>query len=343
MRIKQFLPKLICSAAILATLNACDRPVDELLAGLPTERDVRVDVPETMSSASGLVGVSQSALVGEAADYYTTTYHHARKVNKIGIEVALLLKVITAFPPTSYEPGRAVWGPGGDDGDPNEWRLTLQRGVANRSDVIEWRLEGKHKSAAEDTFQSFAFGHFDPAAGDDGQGWFELSLDTIGQLNQTEESGNIAFRYRKAGEEVEVNVRFTDVIADGETLDVGYAFKKERDGSGYFLFDLSLDIHKDDPDAANNTARENLLIRTRWNTIGLGQVDLLATEGDLEDSSIELTQCWGEFFVSTYEATYLNGRTTQEEGDLSACPFNRRMVPRPGELTSAETVANPFN
>jgi len=342
MRIKQFLTTFIGGGALLATLSACDRPYDNMLQGLPAQGDVQVDVPENTTAVSGLSSSNQSALVGEPAEHYTTTYNHARTVNKIGVDVAVLLKTITDFPPTTYEEGIAVWGPGSDEGDPNEFMLTVRQGVADRENVVEWRLEGKHKSAAANEFQGLAFGNFDPESGTDGQGWFEINLDAIGQLNQTEEQGNIAFNYRKSGEELEIQVRFTDVIAEGDVLDAGYDFKRARDGSGSFLFDLPLDINKDDADAADKTARENLLIRTRWNTAGIGQVDLLATGGDLEDTSLELTQCWGALFVSSYEAIYINGAVEAEEGNSSNCPYSRRMVPEAGDLTSATEVQNPF-
>jgi hypothetical protein len=343
MRITNLFTTIISGGILFSTLSACDMPHNALLRGLPNSESVTVSVPEKATQISGLNGASRSALVGEPAEFYTTTYQHARQVNKMGKDVVTLLEAITSLPPTSSEPGRAVWGPGSDEGDPNIFRLTIEEGTIGRDNVISWALEGKHKSADEDSYESIAQGNFDPDIGTEGRGWFEISLDTIGKLNATDERGTIAFRFQREGAQIDLRVDFMNVVDDNkDVLDVGYAFKKESDGSGSILFDLPVDIHEDDEDAAQKTQRENLLIRSRWNPQGLGQVDLLATGGDLDDSSVELTQCWGALFVSVYEGIWIDGRVQDEAGDATACAFSLRMVPAAGDLTAASDVSNPF-
>ena len=156
---------LIVSITTFALATACGGTAnDELLEAIPDRSEVEVALPEAMGSTSGglEVGSTSSGLVGGPADYYTLTYHQARHLNNLGKHVIRLLEEITKFPATERTPGRAVWGPGSDEGDPNEYRLIIEKAFPLlEASVLKWNISARHDSGGEADWKVLAHGAFD--------------------------------------------------------------------------------------------------------------------------------------------------------------------------------------
>ena len=335
---------LTLSISTLALTVACGGTAnDELLEAIPDQDSAIVALPgETGSTSSSLsagdVGSTSSALVGGPANYYTLTYQHARHLNNLGRSVILLLESITRYPATERTPDRAVWGPGSDAADPNEYRLIIER-AAPLSSVLLWNIAGRHKSATD--FSVLASGAFDKKAGLRGKGWFVIDFDAIGALDPAEDgTGTIAYAFERTGGGTRVLASADTVDELGNPLVAGYAFGRDADGSGFILFGVPVDIHDNDP---TMPAREDLALLTRWTTDNPGRVDVVAAHGDLGSSVVHVAQCWGERFTSTYESLHIDGRLKKEDGDIKTCSLDDAEAPDAAALPTAEDVANPHN
>ena len=325
---------LFSTACLAGSLLACVPPADEFRSALPKQENVTVNIPEQNQTASGLSS-SRSALVGQKSDFYSQTYYTARGINLVGRAVVKLVEGIASFPPTEIKGDTAVWGPHSDNNDPNEWMMTVER--IKEGQQYHWRIEGKHK--ADNEFLTLASGTFEPEGKDLGRGWFELDFNMIGQLDPTEDTkGLVAYAFEKTEAKLNVRVRFNGVDLNGAPVEAGYAFGETTQGEGFIIFAAPADIHEK---GKLGSADENVLIRTRWTQSGAGRADVVATDGDLDASVAQASQCWDERFVSQYEVLKIDQEIFEENGEEKACVLEEAQLPTDGELPKETDVQNP--
>ncbi len=328
--------------SVLALTSACgDDGVDNRYQqALPSADVLTVNVPAESSAAltmsrEGEIGTTRSALVGQPADFYVSTYYQARRINRFGRGVLEILEAITSTPPTATGANAAVWGPFRDDREPNEFRL----GVEERTQPelhYAWQLEGRPVSGGD--FTALAGGAFQPTAPEQGQGWFAVDFDAIRMLDPTEEAeGQVAYAFAKTDEGVAVRMMASEPSPAGGETPIAYAFGENAEGFGYVLFAFADNID-DDP---NRTAEEDLVVRTRWRPDGKGRADVLAVRGDVGAGFVQVSQCWDNIFVSRYEVFTVNGATVVEQGDSTVCVFDGAW-PVAGDVPVAEDLINPF-
>ncbi len=310
---------------------ACQPPADEYRNALPDRDTIEVDVPAQETTAQGL-GSKSSAIVGEPADLYTSTYYQARDLNVFGKFVVDLVETIASFPATELTETKAVWGPFSEEREPNEFKLTIEKDdvVATR---FAWAIEGRHKSEAD--FITLARGSFEPTEEDYGNGWFVLDFDTIRTLDPSEGGrGRVGYAFEKDAEGVSVRVHFAGTTDRGERIEAGYAYGESISGEGFILFGLPLNVHE-------GPALEDVIIRTRWIPSGAGRADVIASGGDIGDDVFEGSQCWGDNFVSSYEHFLVNRDTVANDGEVKTCVLEQAAPPRAGELPTADDVEDP--
>src|SRR5579872_561607 len=111
-------PTLAIALLVQATLlSACMKEeADDFRDGVPTREATELKVPGADASAttsaltaSGGVGVTKSALLGEQAEFYTFTRTVTAAVNTGTVAILGLVKTITTFPPSSLKKDTAVW------------------------------------------------------------------------------------------------------------------------------------------------------------------------------------------------------------------------------------------
>lgn len=324
---------ILTTLPLTLAFTACQRPGDEFREALPHRSDVTVAFPEDAAQSSQ--GLSRQALVGEPAEYYTTTYYEARKINGFGAFVVNLVETITAYPPTTLDADVATWGPFSDDREPNEFRLTVERRDAPSLHYL-WYLEGRPKSATD--YTGLAGGAFEPSAvPDQGRGWFGVSFDNIRTLDPTEDgAGQIAYAFAKDDEGLAVQVVFQGLDATGAVATAGYLFGQRTTGEGFVSFAFPGDINDGDP---TMPAQEDILLLSRWTASGAGRADIIATNGDLGTQALYGAQCWNDTFVSTFEAIVLDENILNAQGDPTSCRLGEL---QPESLPDAESLVNPY-
>lgn len=328
--------KRTVTMAAVAALAACTTVEQEYLDALPDRDTVTVGLAEMNAQSSALHGTKKSALVGGAADFYTTSYYHARELNNLAGFVLSVLEAVTAYPATEIAVDRVTWGPFSDDGEPNEWRVVITRGEIGGQAVFQWSIDGRHKGAGD--FRAVAAGAYEPRAAPHGKGWFVLDFDRIGELEGKNDRGRIAYAYEKNADGVIVLAKASVVEDDGSKVEAGYAYGKDTEGAGFITFAFEADIDEDDP---SKPAKEQVLLRTRWTRAGHGRADVVASSGDLGTSRARFSQCWNDTFVSTYESIRLDGNLLAEDGDVSTCSLRDRAEPTIDEIPGEDEVKNP--
>lgn len=318
-------------APTAVALFACSPPADEYRAALPDRDTVEVHVPESAQTARGLSS-SRAALVGEPAEFYTSTYYHAKELNGLATSIIDLVEAITDYPATTVDETSAVWGPFSEEREPNEFKLTVEKDadVATR---FEWAIEGRPKSA--EAFTALAHGAFEPDGDDRGRGWFVLDFDAIAALDPTEhDRGRVAYAFERTDENTSVRVHFVGRDETGASFEAGYAFGQSKDGDGFVLFAFPEDVHE-------GALKEDVVIRTRWQPGGEGRADIRATGGDLNAQTLLGSQCWDATFRSTHEAYSIEREIVVLVGDPASCAFEAAEAPAMGELPTAEDVEDP--
>ncbi len=341
-----YLPSTTLAAFIV--ISACggnDETTDPFEAALPDTQVLTLELPAPASLSQDLtegeVGSTTAALVGEPADFYTSTYYQARTINLFGRGVLETLDAITDFPPSARTATIAVWGPFRADREPNEFQLVVEARESPTPHFV-WYLAGRPVSGGD--FVGLAGGAYEPTGdneADDGEeygrGWFAIDFDQVAGLNPAEEArGVVAYAFGKSEEGVAVRVVAQNANQTPDT--VAYAYGENTEGFGYILFAFEDDIH-DGEDGQD--ADEGLVVRTRWLPDGRGRADVLAVHGDLGDGFVQVSQCWDDTFVSRYEALVANGLTLGQDGDVSACVFDGEW-PSEEELPEGEDLASPF-
>lgn len=311
-------PVLMLAAATLAGGCAQQSPEDEFRDAVPAAEALRVNVPGedgSSASASGDVGGSRAALIGERAKYYQFTRDTSRTVNGVVWMTMHIVETIVSHPPTAIDASHAVWGPWTEALNPLTYAFAVEKAGEGH---YRFALIGKPRGAGDDAFVPLLAGEseVDPSRGAN-RGSIGLDLDAAHALDAHEHpgQGRIAATYDIGGDPRQVEAAFEGFVdADsGRPITARYRYREAREGSGSFEFGARVDV------ADDGSAQEDLVVMSRWDKTGQGRGDVIVAHGDLGDAAIQASECWDRGFGRTYYTDSANSEPT--EGDATSCAF----------------------
>ena len=263
---------------------------------------------------------------GPWAYWYGFTRHVRHGVNKVSASVLGSVWIIVNTRPTSVSEDEAVWGPWSDALEPVIYRFRVTEVGPREYDYV---LEGKPKSAGDSgqyiaVLSGKGWGRGHEKHGD---GHFSIDLDAAQGLDpfghDPEDTGVVTIEHDlpptitqdlfKGRRWVKATVKPSHTPENWSA-----ASTTEEDGSGTLVVDAFADVEDE-----NNTAPENISVRSRWKTTGAGRSDITITDGDVpvEIGTIKATECWDNKFQSVYIGYSHNVTWETPEGEPSACVF----------------------
>jgi hypothetical protein len=321
---------LTLTLALPMALGAC-KPLDdadEFRSGVPRHEDVSLAFPGNASTSQALSGGEGSVsapLLGEKSEFYEVTRAITVTVNVATASVLGLVKLITAFPPTSIGMDVAVWGPHTEPLSPNTWRLTVHRLALGQ---FQYQFEAKDKTKDDSAYVIVLSGHHNVAnpmvhrrrahLPDYGHGDFIIDWDAAQTLPEHDDNvGTAAFTYSRLSPtaDIMIDVDFHNV-RDDETqmlVDATYEYTATPGAGGDFQFTITKNA------VVTTTAPETLSIRSRWQESGAGRSDARFNGGDLAMGATA-NECWDSVFKSVY-MTNSYGDAAKMWGAETACVF----------------------
>jgi hypothetical protein len=320
---------LCISFAAAATLMGCGAPgseeaspADQFRNGVPRATTVTMSVPGSASSGQALTVESQSqALLGDTAEWYTTTRGVTTVVNGGALAVGGLVDLIIKYPPTSTTQDQAVWGPWADPLDPVAWKVTVTR-VAEH--IYQYTFEGQPRTDPSAAFVTVLSGTHTPALNAQGlevegfgDGSFTLDWDARATLPQPD--GNVgkadySYSHPGVGQLVSITAQFRQVKDDnnpGNLNDADYAFSQQPGGPG------SMDFVLTTPTTATQVGGRGV-VRSRWQFSGAGRSDVQIKPADSTTSAL-VSECWDQNYASVYKLASWPGGDSW--GAESSCVF----------------------
>ena len=302
--------------ALAVPLSGCGTlgGLEALRAGLPSDEDVKLAVPEKSGS---------QALLGQQADLYGMTRGVTVGVNG-GVLWALgLVRHIASMPPTTHpDATHWTWGPSTPKNLEPKNNHKLEA-TLNDDGSVSYALSGK--TVEETTFHPLISGtHLKGSVARSGSGSLDLDWDAAHQLhNPGKQVGKAHAQYGfLPGDGYTVDVDFKQ-IHDGnsETLvDAHYRFNQPVAGTGTLRFTTQKNLTGDD-------RLETLSIFSRWLESGRGRGDARATGGSLDTRVATMSECWDDNFGRTFIERSFDA--AHDEGDISACAFPDTVPPAP--------------
>jgi len=323
---KRSLASLFVSFAIAASITGCapasEEEANQFRNGVPRAGTVTVTVPGSAGSGQALDVESQSqALLGDQAEWYTTTRAVTATVNGGALAVGGLVNLIIKYPPTTIAQDEAVWGPWEDPLDPVAWKVTITR-VAPQ--MYQYKFEGRPRTDRTAAFVIVLSGTHTAALDQQGHevegfgsGSFTLDWDARATLPQPDGNvgkANYSYDHPGAGATVSITAQFVQVKDDknpGNRNDASYAFAQQPGGPG------SMDFILITPTTATQTGGRGV-VRSRWLFTGAGRSDVqIKTTAGITFASV--SECWDENYASIYkQASWLGGDSWGAE---ASCVF----------------------
>ena len=322
----RFVAYTTLAASLTVGLVACqpkDEAGSEFATGVPRSSTVAMSVPGSNAQAL-TVETGTYALLGQTAEWYTTTRAVTGVVNGAALTVGALVRLVTDYPATTVTADTAVWGPWQGPLDPVEWKITVTRTAPHQ---YAYKFEGRDKHDQAAAFVTVLSGTHAPgldAKGLEmegfGSGTFTLDWDARATLPQSDGNvGTANYVYSHVGpaEVVTISAKFRQVKDDkqpGRLVDVDYAFVQNpgADGSMEFLYNVP---------ASTSLAGGLGKVRSRWLWTGEGRSDVLATATD-STLTYTLSECWDATYASVYKSVPLSTSATDNYGSESSCAFS---------------------
>ncbi len=308
---------LLTQALAFSTLalGCAKEPGDAISDALPTAEQVRVNLPDQ--------GGAQQAALGELSEYYALTRGITREFNAGAGFVLLLVHTIVQYPATTVNGNTYTWGPGSDPLDPADYQLIV---VDNLDGTYDWHLDGRSKQTPEAGFLTIVSGHaVEGADPHRGSGDFTYDLDAAREVNpidNADDQGRVTVVYdleNRDGTSASLEMHIEGVDEQGADFVADYHYAEMADRSGDFQFSLPTDVNED------GSAKEDVILRSRWLADGSGRGDARITGGDLGADVVEASQCWDTTFATVFYTDTHDIIPT--EGEESACSFTDRDLP----------------
>lgn len=258
---------------------------------LPTREQLEINLPLADSSSA------RAGAPTEWAPYYDMTRNVTETVNGMIGFVLGTVGVVTLLEPTWTDDSQteALWGPYSDSGlDPVETGLYV---VAQDDGSYTWALfQLPNGGDLETDAVTIVAGEVDPdSTRTDAVGRFYVDFTAASELDPSQNLvGTFGVEYDYDSEGVAAIAAFEDYgLQSGETWDAIYAYDEDYAGAGWMDFAWLEDV-----DAGG--ADEVLALRSRWQADGAGRGDAFAAGGDLDDTTVTASNCWGTSFTTTY-------------------------------------------
>ncbi len=296
----------LVSLSIIAGAVGCqpkeDLAAEEFRKGVPRAETVTADVPNKTGQALTVEQAGQSKI----SDFYLLTYGATSLFNGGAFFVAVLVKAVTAYPPTTIDETSAVWGPFDSDNalEPITWKVTITRLGALGDRHFSYKFEGRPKSNPSATFVTVLSGTHTASRDSDGnaiegfgEGSFLLDWDARQMLPAAKdhEIGTAEYTYSRvdATADATINAQFRGVWDNDKKAahDVEYAFVKFPGNGGAMSFSS--------PTPNSDVPNGIWSIHSRWNQTGAGRCDVRATSPDA-GSPYTLSECWNTSFESSF-------------------------------------------
>lgn len=325
----------VCLPAV-ALLPACGlRDDDAFRNSVPTSDTVDMKLPGGSAaaaaagpSASGATASVRSALLGQQAEYYTTTRTVTAVVNGATYAVLTLVRTIVGYPASKVTGDTAVWGPYTDPLSPNTWRLTVTRAAPH---VFNYVLEARAKTADDSAFITILSGRHSAALGPTGEtmegfgsGNFNVDWDAMQTLPEHDATvGQAAFTYSRPSlaDDTSIDVTFNGIKDQdtGEIHNAVYQYTATPAAGGDFQYASHQDIYPGP--GPTGSAQELLTMHSRWQQDGAGRADVQITGGDIPAALTPVTdnECWDQNFLSQYKN--ISYDPTDSWGQASSCVF----------------------
>lgn len=307
--------QLLTRTALLASLSlgaACteieiEEEPDAMVSLLPTESDVRINLPTGASTAKG---------EGDWATYYVVTRSVTEHVNgMIKFVLGTVWYVVDNFEPTwsDSESNQAIWGPWSDSGlDPVETGIWVR---AEDDGSHSWAIFQVPKGGTiEDDAVAVVAGVVDPGSTEAASsGIFILDFDLAAAMDPAvDESGRFYVEYVKDEAGVAAVAAFEDYGEDaGDVVNALYAYEQDRDGGGEMDLAWLEDVGGDSGEL------ELLTMKTRWTATGEGRADATVSHGDFGEGGVTASECWDTSFSTVYWEDSFGYSDAQ--GDVSDC------------------------
>jgi hypothetical protein len=277
---------------------------------LPTQEQLAINLPVADSSAWRATGSV------EWAPYYDLTRNVTETVNGMIKFVLGTVGTVTLLRPTWTNDAHteAMWGPYSDSGlDPVETGLTVK---AEDDGSYSWALfQVPNGGDLETDAVIIVAGEVDPGSTrTDATGRFAVDFTAASQLDPAVNLvGTFAVEYDYDAAGVAAVAAFEDYgLQNGQTWDALYAYEEEYEGSGWMDFAWLDDVDDSGTD-------ELIAVRSRWQADGQGRGDAFATGGDLGDTTVTASNCWGSSFTTTYWTDSIG--FGEAEGSEADCAF----------------------
>lgn len=328
---RPLLPTLLAVAGLVAATTACgDLSQEDLLfrAALPSKSELELLPAGAASTADASSGAGQAlARACDDADLHCQSLKVAEELNGLTFGLLDVVDFVTAHPPSERARGRRVWGPYFDadkdvtsrfemvrrrNGVTYDFCLHATAGRVRGSDARDLSCDvDVHEETGLAVVLSgfFTPGELAGARARSGEGGLTLELGRLPDHDGVGRRLEFRFNNREARTDIEVTLvgaRVPGTVTEREP--VHYAFTRETDGSGTFLFDVLANIVKDSP------RLEQLLIVAEWNAEQAGRADGSVSGGDA-GPGVTVAQCWDTAGDEVFhESTF-----TEPRGDVGAC------------------------
>ncbi|MBK8482129.1 MAG: hypothetical protein IPL40_13340 [Proteobacteria bacterium] len=318
--------------AMLATIGsgavacgAIDEGADAYRNAVPTAAALSVDLPGGRTEDAS--GQTSQALTAERAELYNLTYAISREVNgwvRTGLQI---VEAIVAFPPTTFEAGRAVWGPFTPALEPLTWQLEVKK--TGDGEAYAYDLSARRKDDLAGDFRTVLAGSSTKGERLTFSGYRGAYTLYLSELHALEPAlhpglGTMVATYDTTGDERSIVMTMKD-FSDGDEAakDGAYRYLERADGSGEFRIEGRTDLEE------NGSAEEDLIVSSAWNAQGAGRGDAHFSGGDLApELTVSATECWDTSFARVFYQDSV--QAVPVEGEAASCVF---------EAALAETTA----
>lgn len=304
--------------------GASDQSADAYRDAVPTTAALSVELPG--GRTEGASGQTSQALTAERAELYNLTYAISREVNgwvRTGLQI---VEAIVAFPPTTFEPGRAVWGPFTPALEPLSWQLEVKK--LGDNEAYDYALSARRKDDLEGEFRTVLAGTStkgEPLTFSGYRGEYTLYLNELHALEPVLHPGigTIVATYDTTGEQRSIAMTMT-AFSDGEEAvkDGSYRYLERADGSGEFRVEGRTDLEE------NGSAEEDLVVKSAWNAQGAGRGDAHFSGGDLAPGlTVSATECWDTSFARVFYQDSV--QAVPVVGEAASCVFEAALAETP--------------
>lgn len=328
--------------AMLTACGAVDGDFDTKKV-VPEDRAVTLAVPGNAELAAAAGTGKRHDAVGQRAEFYALTYQISRTLNGHAIALLAVVRGVLAFPATTSDGDKRVWGPYTPGGlEPNTFRFTAEK---TAEDAYTFVLEARPRaSTAEADFRTLLEGATEHSGPAKVKGSLTLHLDAARALEPQGVCGDgkVTFVFDTTAEPRTISVQLrgfregnpeAPLCRGGDTpTDADYAYRHEAGGAGQFLFSVKGDVHEP---GENKPELEDIRIRSRWTADGSGRSDVTVSGGEvaadltragLAEERVTVTECWDTRYLVTYEsASPIEVRRT--DGDPASCVFTAAELP----------------